>query len=99
MKLMVPPLVDMFAKEPAGKVTVSGAPAFVLLNTEIAPPDVTTDELAPRFRNGAINLTALPLLLNVVLSANCMQLQPEALKVTSLTTLRSISPPAPAPIE
>jgi len=60
MKLIVPPLVEKVAGEPFAKVTVSGAAAFVLLNTEIALAVVVREELAPRFNRGAINVNALP---------------------------------------
>ena len=54
------PLVDITTEEPAAVVIVSGAAALVLLSSESAPPAVATEELTPKFRNGAINLSALP---------------------------------------
>ena len=94
--LMGPPLVDIVADEPLGAVIVSGAGVFVLLKTEIAPPNVTTDEVAPKVSDGAMNLKALPpVMVRVTLSA--IFIPPEKSVLELFSFLISTSPPGLAP--
>jgi len=93
--MIEPPPVERLAWEPAGPVIVSGTPAPVLLNSDTVPPEVTTEELAPKFWKGAINLNALPpLTVKVVPAARLIE--PVGSLLRTLSFLRSTSPVAPA---
>jgi len=75
--LIEPPLVKIVADELSGKVTISGAPTFAPLLSEIAVPEVTVetiDELAPRLTDEANRFNTLPpRALSMTLAARFME--------------------------
>ena len=90
--LMAPPLVDIIADEPSATVIVRGLATLALLTIDTAPPDVTTDELAPKFTDGAIRFKALPpATVKVVLAPRLIEPG-----VVSTRFLKSTAPVGPA---
>jgi len=91
--LMAPPLVDIVADAPFATEIASGDAAPVVLSTDTAPPDVTTEELAAKFSDGAMRFNALPpFIVKVVPAARFIEPGPEPFGMRLRTSTKPLGP-------
>src|SRR5215471_10608281 len=95
MNTIAPPPLEMEADDPDGAVIVSGLAVLELLKMEIEPPEVMTDEPAPRFSAGATNLRALPPVTDRV-TPSARVIAPVGSLLATLSFRICTSPPDPA---